>query len=290
MGHNHVMSSFISDSGSTHPLPAIYIPHGGGPCFFMDWTMGPPDTWVKMADWMRALGDEINTGWAKPKAILVISAHWEEAEITVLGQSNPSLLYDYYGFPPHTYQLKYEASGSPELAQTVIDLLQGAGLASQLNTTRGLDHGVFIPLKLIYPAADIPVIQVSLKAGLDPATHIAMGRALAPLRSQGVLIIGSGMSYHNMQGFFRGDGLDDSRKFDSWLTTTVETPDVEARNQNLVNWSLAPAARASHPREEHLIPLMVVAGAAGDDKGYRIFSDEVMNARVSAYQFGNSKA
>ncbi|MDR0480685.1 MAG: dioxygenase [Gallionellaceae bacterium] len=267
----------------SRPLPTFYIPHGGGPCFFMEWTMGPPDTWEKMANWLRGLAADVGV---RPQAILVISAHWESPQITVQKQAQPPLLYDYYGFTPHTYQLKYDAPGNPALAQRIAGLLQDAGMATRIDSERGLDHGVFVPFKLIYPDADIPVVQVSLQAGLDPAAHLAMGRALAPLRQEGVLIVGSGMSYHNMRGFFSGNGVADSRQFDAWLTETVELPDTAARDLRLKQWEQAPAARAAHPREEHLLPLMVVAGAAEADTGRRVFTDQVMNAQVSAYRFG----
>ena len=179
----------------------MYIPHGGGPCFFMKWTRGPEDVWDKMAASLRALGDSLPE---RPKALLVVSAHWEEEEPTVLSQPNPALLYDYYGFPPHTYELKWPAPGSPELAGRVRELLDGAGMPSRSNSERGFDHGVFIPLLLAFPKADIPTVQLSLRAGLDAKEHLAIGRALAPLRDEGVLIIGSGMSYHNMRNFSSG--------------------------------------------------------------------------------------
>lgn len=263
-------------------LPVFYIPHGGGPCFFMDWN--PPGIWDRMADYLRALASVMAE---KPRAILVISAHWEEEMFTVGGNPNPPLIYDYYGFPPHTYQLRYDAAGSPALAARVRDLLQQRDIPAALDAGRGLDHGVFIPFKLIYPNADIPVIQLSLKAGLDPAEHIAVGHALTPLRDEGVMIVGSGMSYHNLQKFMRGGGGDiaESDAFDEWLTVAVTAP-ADRREALLAHWHQAPYARAVHPREEHLIPLMVVAGAAGSDLGQRTFSDRVMGAMISGYQFG----
>jgi len=263
-------------------LPTLYIPHGGGPCFFMEWTMGPRDTWDGMGDWLRALGGTIG---ARPDAILVVSAHWETAEFSVTSQSRPPLLYDYYGFPPHTYALTYPAPGSPGLAAEVRDLLGVAGIASQADAERGLDHGVFIPFKLIYPDADIPVVQLSLQAALDPEAHLAAGRAIAPLRGKGVLIVGSGMSYHNMAAYMRGQGPVGAATFDAWLTEAVEdSPD--ARDRKLARWAEAPAARDAHPREEHLIPLMVAAGAAGQDRGRRTYADSIGGAAVSAYRFG----
>ena len=263
-------------------LPTLYIPHGGGPCFFMDWTMGPPDTWDAMADWLKRLAASLAQ---KRRAILVISGHWEEPEFTVTGNSLPGLIYDYYGFPPHTYQLKYPAPGSPALAERVRALLGAAGLPSATDPERGFDHGVFIPFKLIYPDADIPIVQLSLRADLDPAAHIAAGRALEPLRREGVLIVGSGMSYHNMRGFM-GSGLSASEQFDAWLTEAASDRDPRRRDEKLRRWAEAPAGRAAHPREEHLLPLMVAAGAAGSDIGHRSYTDHVMNVRVSAYQFG----
>jgi aromatic ring-opening dioxygenase catalytic subunit (LigB family) len=273
----------MNDRAPGSSLPTLYIPHGGGPCFFMDWTMGPPDTWARMADWLRHLADSLA---ARPKAVLVISAHWEEVEFTLTGNSRPPLIYDYSGFPEHTYHLKYPAPGSTALAERVRTLLEAAGIPAKIDPSRGFDHGVFIPFKLIYPSAEIPIVQLSLKAGLDPASHIEAGRAIEPLRRESVLIVGSGMSYHNMRGFFAGGGEAASERFDAWLTQSVCERDPKLRNEKLRHWEQAPAARASHPREEHLLPLMVAAGAAEDSTGRHSFSDQVMNATVSAYQFG----
>ena len=263
-------------------LPTLFVPHGAGPCFFMDWTMGPPDTWDKMRAWLSQLGSSLGV---KPKSIVVISGHWEEPDFTINSGANPPLLYDYTGFPPETYRIQYPAPGSPELANRIHDLFSQAGIASRYDSQRGYDHGVFIPLKVIYPKADIPMVQVSLKSGLDPASHIAAGRALAPLRDEGVLIVGSGMSYHNMRGFFSGQPVAHSDQFDEWLTQTIAST---GRDEKLQQWQDAPAARQAHPREEHLIPLLVASGAAQGETGRKIFSDRVMGAIVSAFQFGNS--
>jgi aromatic ring-opening dioxygenase catalytic subunit (LigB family) len=262
------------------PLPTLFIPHGGGPCFFMDWN--PPDTWKKMGAWLGALAG--STG-VTPKAIVVISGHWEQPEFSVSGSPHPPLIYDYQGFPPHTYQLRYDAPGAPALAQQITGLLEQAGFPARLDPERGFDHGVFIPFKLIYPNAEIPIVQLSLKAGLDPRVHIEAGRALKPLRKQGVLIVGSGMSYHNLRGFGPDFGAA-SGQFDAWLTDAVGAPSAQTRNQKLEHWLTAPHARLAHPREEHLLPLMVASGAAGEDLGRRIFTDRVMGVTVSAYQFG----
>jgi aromatic ring-opening dioxygenase catalytic subunit (LigB family) len=266
-----------------HRLPTVYIPHGGGPCFFMDWTMGPADTWEKMKHWLMQLGDVIKP---EPEAIIVISAHWEAQPVAIINNSQPPLIYDYYGFPEHTYQLKYPAPGLPSLAEKIQALFSATGINSTMDSKRGNDHGVFIPLLIIYPDAHIPIVQISLNVSLDPAAHILMGRALEPLRSEGVLIIGSGMSYHNMNKLMRRDKKNlESDRFDAWLTETCLLTSAE-REKQLCQWSKAPAARDAHPREEHLLPLMVVAGAAGADRGVKTYTDRVMGATVSAYQFG----
>jgi aromatic ring-opening dioxygenase catalytic subunit (LigB family) len=267
----------------TDRAPSFYIPHGGGPCFFMDWSMGPPDTWDTMAAWLKAMHDAVGP---KPDAILVISAHWEEPVFTVTSAAAPPLIYDYFGFPEHTYRLRYDAPGAPALAVEVLALLGEAGIAARADVSRGFDHGVFIPFMLIYPDADIPVVQLSLKAGLDPAEHLAAGHALASLRDRNVLIVGSGMSYHNMAGFMRGLPPDGAAPFDAWLTAVATDADPSRRDAKLARWTTAPSARDAHPREEHLIPLMVVAGAAGDDIGRRTYSDRVMGSAISAFQFG----
>jgi aromatic ring-opening dioxygenase catalytic subunit (LigB family) len=248
----------------------------------MEWTMGPPDTWDRTAAWLRSIPGSLPE---PPKALLVVSAHWEADVPTVTSAPAPKLVYDYYGFPPHTYELTWPAPGSPELAARVRALLDAAGIASKSDDARGFDHGVFVPLKVAFPDASVPTVQLSLRAGLDPAEHLAIGRALAPLRDEGVLVIGSGLSYHDMRGLMTGTGRDDSARFDAWLVDAVEKSPRE-RDDALVAWKRAPSAERAHPREEHLIPLMVAAGAAGADAGARVFRDEPMNAVVSAVRFG----
>ncbi len=270
-------------NATSDKLPTWYIPHGGGPCFFMDWSAmgGPADTWDKTAAWLKGLADSLPE---RPKAIVVISGHWEEAAFTAASVEAPSLIYDYSNFPPHTYELKYPAPGAPALAQRIVDLLTAAGLPARTDTTRGFDHGIFIPFLLIYPDADIPVVPLSLKHNLDPAEHLAAGKALSALREEGVLIVGSGMSYHNMAAFRTPSATGPSEVFDRWLTDAVAEP--RARWNSLARWSDAPAARHAHPREEHLLPLMMAAGAASEAPGERVFSDVVMMARISGYRFG----
>ncbi len=265
-------------------MPVMYISHGGGPCFFMDWSpMGPKNTWDQMATWLKNL----NRTFTRPKSIVVISAHWENPEITIMSGESPSLLFDYYGFPKHTYELEYPAPGNPVLASKIQAMLKDFGISSKLDSQRSFDHGVFIPFKLIYPEADIPIVQISLKKNMNPADHIELGRALAPLREEGVLIVGSGMSYHNLQDLFRGnDVLQISKDFDQWLVDLAQNPSEEKRNALLKDWEKAPHARRVHPREEHLLPFFVISGAAGNETGVKIFTDTPMGAVTSGFQFG----
>jgi len=183
--------------------------------------------------------------------------------------------------------LAYPASGAPVLAEWVSKMLTEAGIANMQNASRGFDHGVFIPLKVMFPEADIPVVQMSLRNDLDPEAHLAAGQALQSLRQEGVLIIGSGMSFHNMRGYGDAKFTAPSERFDDWLTDIVAA-DAETRWSALANWSKAPYATASHPlgAEEHLLPLMVAAGAAGNDKGDKIYSEQVLKTQLSAFQFG----
>jgi aromatic ring-opening dioxygenase catalytic subunit (LigB family) len=271
--------------GQSTALPTLFIPHGGGPCFFMDWTlMGEPaDTWNATARWLRGIAATLPV---RPKAIIVISGHWEEAAFTASTAASPRMIYDYTGFPPHTYELQYPAPGAPALAERIVALLKAAGLDARTDPDRGFDHGVFIPFLLVFPEANIPVVPLSLTTDLDPLKHLRAGRALEALRAEGVLIVGSGMSYHNMHAFRTPSATRPSNLFDEWLSATVSQEDREVRWDGLCRWATAPAARNAHPREEHLLPLMVAAGAGSDAPGRRIFSDSVMKATISAFQFG----
>ena len=263
-------------------LPTLYIPHGGGPCFFMEVPPAfPPDLWDRMAAYLRGIDASLGL---RPKAVLVISAHWETPVPTVNASAHPPLLYDYYGFPEHTYRLAYAAPGSPALAARVRELLTEAGIESAKEAHRGLDHGVFVPFKLIYPGADVPIVQLSLQEGLDPGTHLEIGRVLAPLRDEGVLIVGSGMSYHNLRELFNGSDSRLAEDFHAWLAQAVS--DAAGRKGELTSWREAPGALACHPRSEHLLPLMVAAGAAEGDRGIRTYHDRLMGKAVSGFQFG----
>jgi aromatic ring-opening dioxygenase catalytic subunit (LigB family) len=265
----------------TKRQPALFLPHGGGPCFFMDWTWGPADTWHKTQRFLEGVAGTLPE---RPKALLVVSGHWEEAAFTASAAANPQLIFDYSGFPEDTYRLTWPAPGDPELAARVNDLLTQPGLPAAISASRGFDHGVFVPLKVAFPDAKIPVVTLSLAGSLDPALHFAAGKALAPLRDEGVLIVGSGMSFHNLRGYFQTQTVERARAFDEWLTRAVESPEAE-RSALLTAWRKAPFAAYAHPREEHLIPLMVAAGAGGDSLGTRIFNDEPMGAAISAYRF-----
>lgn len=273
-----------SMTARTARTPVVYLPHGGGPWPFVDVGLGDPAELRSLADYLRGLHA---LPAERPRAVLMISAHWEEPEPTVMTAARPPMLYDYYGFPPESYQITWPAPGNPELAARVRELLSARGIASGTSSDRGYDHGAFVPLKLTYPAADMPTVQLSLKAGLDPAAHLAIGRALAPLRDEGVFILGSGMSYHNLRAFFRPstDVLAASTAFDNWLSDTV-TLDAPERDGRLTRWASAPSARHAHPREEHLLPLMVIAGAAGNDRGRAAWQGPLMGTKISAYHFG----
>jgi aromatic ring-opening dioxygenase catalytic subunit (LigB family) len=247
----------------------------------MDWTWGPADTWLKTQHFLEGLAATLP---ATPRAMVVISGHWEEPAFTAGAAAQPRLIFDYSGFPEHTYRLTWPAPGDPALAAQVVEMLKQTGLPAATDPTRGYDHGVFVPLKVAFPEAEIPVVTLSLAASLDPALHLAAGRALAPLRDEGVLIVASGMSFHNLRAYLQPATVERARAFDTWLTQAVESPAPE-RDKQLAEWRQGPFASYAHPREEHLIPLLVAAGAGGAAEGERIFTDEPMGAAISAYRF-----
>jgi aromatic ring-opening dioxygenase catalytic subunit (LigB family) len=185
----------------------------------------------------------------------------------------------------HLPEVRYPAPGNPDLGAHARDLIAAAGLQVATDSHRGFDHGVFVSLSLIYPDADMPVVMVSMKSGYDPAEHLALGRALAPLRDAGVLIVGSGLNYHNMRGFRDGSATD-AAAFTQYLNEAVALQDGHARDSRLLHWERAPRARLAHPREDHLVPLLAVAGAAGNDAGRVLFAETVMNIPMTSYVFG----
>jgi aromatic ring-opening dioxygenase catalytic subunit (LigB family) len=264
-------------------MPAIFLPHGGGPWPLLDGPLARGHD--RLAEHLRGIADTIA---ARPRAILMISAHWDEPVPTVMAAAHPPMLYDYTNFPEHTYRVRYAAPGSPELAARIGQLLDAAGIANAVDRERGFDHGAFVPLMVAYPDADIPVVQVSLRSDLDPEAHLAIGRALAPLRDEGVLVVGSGMSFHNMRAFFNKSGavLQAASEFDRWLAQTVLQTDAAARDASLVLWAEAPGGRIAHPEHDHLVPLFVVAGAAAGDTATHSFGDDVLGYPVSGFRFG----
>ena len=258
--------------------PVLYIPHGGGPLPLL----GDPAHRQLVGFW-----ESIPRSLGTPSAIVLISAHWEEELPTLTGGIHPELLYDYYGFPPESYQIKYPAPGAPFLAKRIHTLLTEGGLQSRLDDHRGFDHGLFIPLKIMYPKADIPCVQLSLLSSLDPKAHIAIGKALAPLRQENVLIIGSGFSFHNLRAFFTSPpGVPDQQNevFNQWLidTCTDDALSTDEREERLATWTSAPNARYCHPREEHLLPLHVCFGIA-QTKARLVFNGEVLGKRACAF-------
>lgn len=264
-------------------LPTLFVPHGGGPCFFMDPMGGPPDPmWRPMQAYLAGL---IATLPERPRAILMVSGHWEAAAVTVHVGERPPLLFDYYGFPEHTYHLRWDAPGAPAVARRAAALLTAAGHVVAEEAERGWDHGVFIPMMVADPDADIPLVQVSLRADLDPAAHIAIGRALAPLRDEGVLIVSSGMSFHNLRA--RGAQVTPvAAEWDAALTAAVTDADPARRAARIAAWDALPHARFAHPEAEHLLPLMVALGAGGEGPAMRDYRDVVMGWAVSAFRFG----
>ncbi|MES2564624.1 MAG: class III extradiol ring-cleavage dioxygenase [Pseudomonadota bacterium] len=269
----------------TTPLPTYFISHGGGPWTHMKNQLG--NTYDALEASLQGIPLEL--GGAKPKAALVVSGHWEEDVFTVMSSARPPMIYDYHGFPAHTYEIRYDAPGSPEIAARVRELLETAGLSARVDNRRGYDHGTFVPLYAMYPDADVPVLQLSIKRGYEPEAHLALGRALSPLREEGVLIIGSGLSYHNLRQM--GPAAHGASKaFDDWLYETLSEVDPPTRRQRLISWNRAPAARIAHPQEDHLIPLMAALGAAEHEKAYRIYHEDAFfgGVVVSSYRFGEA--
>ena len=261
-------------------MPVAFIPHGGGPWPFVDVGF-PKDDVAALAEYLRSVHD---LPAEPPRAVLVVSGHWEEPAPTLMTSAHPPMLYDYYGFPPESYEITWPAPGDPKLAARVQELLGAAGIASASNDERGFDHGAFVPLKVAYPDAEIAAVQLSLVRGLDPAHHLALGRALTPLRDQGVFIVGSGMTFHNLRAFGDPRAAGYSEAFDEWLRGVMRRAPAD-RARGLTEWAQAPAARYAHPREEHLIPLMVATGAAGDDAATLAFNGTFGGTRLSAYEF-----
>ncbi|MEQ8664200.1 MAG: class III extradiol ring-cleavage dioxygenase [Rhodospirillales bacterium] len=261
----------------------FFVPHGGGPLPLM----GDPGH-AGVTAMMRGIGPAL----ADCTAAIVVTAHWEAPQVSFSGGAHPDLVFDYYGFPPETYDYTYPAPGAPDLARTVAAHLADAGIDSDLDAERGYDHGTFVPMMLMRPDADLPILQMSLLASLDPAGHIAVGKALAPVLDAGVALIGSGLSFHNLRALLRGESVPegDDVAFDDWLNETLSGPDLDGatREQRMTDWEAAPGARSCHPREEHLLPLHVCFGAAqaaGRETATNIFRDDLMGYRTSGFRW-----
>lgn len=261
------------------PLPrAVFISHGGGPLPLL----GDPGH-RRMVSCLQTIAADI----PRPDAILVVSAHWEETVPTLTAAGNPSLIYDYYGFPPESYEIQYPCIGEPSLAREIHRKLGNRGIDARLDESRGLDHGVFVPLKIMYPQADIPCVQLSLVDTLDPLRHIEVGRALRNLADQNVLVIGSGFSFHNLKAFFAPDSNETTRlnhAFEEWLQDVCSNRELpeHQRQEMLVNWDQAPGARFCHPREEHLLPLHVCYGVS-QSACAELREVTIMNKKSSMY-------
>lgn len=260
-----------------NPARMVYFSHGGGPLPILG-----DASHKAMVDFMRRLPSQLR----KPDAILVISAHWEESAATLTGAPTPAMFYDYYGFPAEAYDITYPAPGSPALAGRIAGLLQENGIPARVDLQRGFDHGLFIPLKLMFPQADIPALQLSLLRGLDPGAHLALGQALRGLMRGNILVVGSGFSFHNMRAF-NWQGLrapdPDNDAFQDWLIDTCVGPIPQSeREQRLAAWEKAPSARYCHPREEHLLPLHVCLGMAGRPARV-VFNDHILGKRAVAF-------
>ena len=259
---------------------ALFIPHGGGPLPLLDETL-----FQNMNRFLREFPETSQ----KPDTIVVISAHWEESTISITASQNPPMLYDYTGFPAESYELQYPAPGHPELANRIAGLLSAKGFESKFDYERGFDHGVFVPLLLMYPDADIPCIQISLSSSLDADLHIQLGKALASLKNDNLLILGSGYSFHNMAVMMSATGQLSNEKnqlFETWLAQTCSDPDLSntEREQRLADWEQAPHARYCHPREEHLLPLQVCYGV-GSGVAKTVFQEADSGFVTSGYQW-----
>lgn len=261
-------------------IPSLFLSHGAP-------TLPLTDTPVRA--FLKQLGRKL----APPNAILVVSAHWETAQPMVNAVAWNETIHDFYGFPRSLYELAYAAPGSPGLAERIADLLGSAGFDCDIDRRRGLDHGAWVPLLLMYPIADIPVLQLSLQPPLGPEHHLRIGQALAPLRQKGVLIIGSGSFTHDLSEL-HGHGLNDPAPawvdhFADWFHAAL----TEHRGDDLLDYRrLAPFATKNHPTEEHLLPLYVALGAAGEDAGVERLHASVNYGilRMDVYAFADRAA
>lgn len=267
-------------------LPTYFLSHGGGPWPYMEAAMR------RRFDRLEASLLALPADWGQAvRGVLVVSGHWETEAFAVSSAERPGMVFDYYGFPEHLYHIKYDAPGSPELALRVRAMLEAAGLSCASDPERGFDHGTFSLMQPIYPHGEMPIVQLSIQRDLDPQTHLSVGRVLAPLREQGIVIIGSGSSFHNL-GLRGPAARAPSGRFDDWLQETLLHAPVDERRARLADWTLAPEARVAHPREDHLIPLMVALGAAEDEPAALVYhQDDFLGGwTMSSFRFGSPAA
>tara|TARA_R110000868_G_scaffold112966_4_gene303662 strand:- start:175 stop:993 length:819 start_codon:yes stop_codon:yes gene_type:complete len=262
----------------------LFLSHGGGPMPLLG-DAGHAD----MLNCLQKIAEKL----AKPSAILVISAHWEENRATVTSGSNPPLIYDYYGFPAEAYQITYSCPGESDLAKQIATVLESSQISTSKDPERGFDHGLFVPLKIMFPDADIPCVQLSLLNSLDPIEHLKLGQALQNLGYDNLLVIGSGFTFHNMKEFFKPlnqRSKAQNESFETWLIETCSSQNISEteRQQRFIHWQQAPAARYCHPREEHLLPLHVCYGLA-QSACTEYFELQVLNKKASMYLWNTAK-
>ncbi len=272
------MSGKTDQSRKERQGSIVFISHGGGP-----WPLLNDPRHTNLIEFFKKVPSTL----ISPSAILVISAHWEEDAPAIQSNRQPEMLYDYYGFPEESYQITYPAPGQPELAADISAILTKSGIKTRLDCHRGFDHGLFVPLKIMYPAATIPCLQLSLLKSLDPAEHIHLGRALRELRQKNILIIGSGSSFHNLRAFREPptqETMARNEAFENWLREVMTNRlwSESERERQLTNWFDAPGARYCHPREEHLLPLHVCYGVA-EGPADRVIDVAYMERKASMY-------
>ena len=271
---------------SNEQLPTYFLSHGGGPWPYVE---DPTrKNYLNLERFLVELRPELRSPL---RAVLIISGHWEERGFAISAAAKPGMVFDYFGFPEYLYRIRYAAPGSPEVAGRVCDLLAAGGMPARLDRERGFDHGTFSLMKVLAPEENVPIVQLSLDVGMDPALHLHVGRLLAPLRQEGVLILGSGFSYHNF-AIRDARATSISGHFDAWLQHVLVQSEPAERSEQLIRWEEAPSARLAHPREEHLIPLMVAVGAAEDEPGACIYHETAFLQLVTAssFRFGKPRA
>ncbi|XP_075989348.1 uncharacterized protein LOC142985201 [Anticarsia gemmatalis] len=262
--------------------PAMFVNHGGGPLPLL----GDKDH----AELTSFLRDEVkkHINFKEIKAIILVTAHWQEKVVKISSAKHHDLYFDYYGFPPESYKYRYDAPGDPELAERIHEVLKSAGINSKLDPERGWDHGVFVPMMLINPAANIPIVQISVLTNQDAEQHYKLGQALYEFRKEGIAVLGSGMSYHNMREFMYGRDKSQvvNKDFDDFLNKVCTADNEEERKEGLISWRKQKGATESHPMHaaEHFMPLVVIAGAGGPKAGERIFNWDMSGTfRLSAF-------